>query len=111
MPLNPLLVFPRARRNKLTITVTLAGGVAVTGTPLHIDDFYVSLRDDKGEYHSWKRTAALKFVKHDPLKAHSASITSTIPTTIRRAGAAPTQAGDQNSIRIPPQAPRGAPGA
>ena len=42
----------------------------VTGTPIHIDDFDVSLRDDKGEYHSWKRSAALKVVKNDPLKAH-----------------------------------------
>ena len=63
-------VFPRARTKKLTITVTPANGVSVTGTPLHIDDFDVSLRDDKGEYHSWKRTAALKVVKNDPLKAH-----------------------------------------
>ncbi|HKQ78287.1 MAG TPA: c-type cytochrome [Blastocatellia bacterium] len=63
-------MFPRARRQKLTITVTLANGAAVTGTPIHIDDFDVSLRDDKGEYHSWKRSAALKVVKNDPLKAH-----------------------------------------
>jgi len=63
-------MFPRARTQKLTITVTLANGAAVTGTPIHIDDFDVSLRDDKGEYHSWKRSAALKVVKNDPLKAH-----------------------------------------
>ena len=63
-------VFPRARTKKLTITVTSADGVAVTGTPVHIDDFDVSLRDEKGEYHSWKRTASLKVVKNDPLKAH-----------------------------------------
>ena len=63
-------MFPRARTKKLTITVTPASGAAVTGTPIHIDDFDVSLRDDNGEYHSWKRTAALKVVKNDPLKAH-----------------------------------------
>jgi mono/diheme cytochrome c family protein len=63
-------MFPRARTKRLTITVTPANGVAVTGTPVHIDDFDVSLRDDKGEYHSWKRTPALKVVKNDPLKAH-----------------------------------------
>jgi cytochrome c oxidase cbb3-type subunit III len=51
--------------------VTPADGVAVTGTPIHLDDFDVSLRDDKGEYHSWKRTAALTVVKNDPLKAHT----------------------------------------
>jgi hypothetical protein len=63
-------MFPRGRTKKLTVTVTPAGGAAVTGTPIHIDDFDVSLRDDKGEYHSWKRTAALKVVTNDPLKAH-----------------------------------------
>jgi mono/diheme cytochrome c family protein len=63
-------MFPRARTQKLTITVTLPNGAVVTGTPIHIDDFDVSLRDDKGEYHSWKRSAALKVVKNDPLKAH-----------------------------------------
>lgn len=63
-------MFPRARKQPLTITVTPANGPAVTGTPLHLDDFAVSLRDDKGEYHSWKRTAALKVVKNNPLQAH-----------------------------------------
>jgi len=63
-------MFPRARRQKFTITVTLANSAVVTGTPIHIDDFDVSLRDDKGEYHSWKRSAALKVVMNDPLKAH-----------------------------------------
>ena len=63
-------MFPRARTKKPTITVTPANSVAITGTPIHIDDFDVSLRDDKGEYHSWKRTSALKVVKNDPLKAH-----------------------------------------
>lgn len=63
-------MFPRARKQPLTITVTPANGAAVTGTPLHMDDFAVSLRDDKGDYHSWKRTASLKVVKNDPLKAH-----------------------------------------
>jgi mono/diheme cytochrome c family protein len=63
-------MFPRARTQKLTVTVTPANGPAVTGTPIHIDDFNVALRDDKGEYHSWRRTAALKVVKNDPLQAH-----------------------------------------
>jgi mono/diheme cytochrome c family protein len=63
-------IFPRARSQKLTITVTLANGAVVTGTPIHFDDFDVSLRDDKGEYHSWERSAAIKVVKNDPLKAH-----------------------------------------
>lgn len=63
-------MFPRARKQKFTITVTPANGASITGTPIHIDDFDVSLRDDKGEYHSWKRTPTLKVVKNDPLQAH-----------------------------------------
>ena len=63
-------MFPRARKQVLTVTVTPANGAAVTGVPTHIDDFDVALRDDKGDYHSWKRTASLKVVKNDPLKAH-----------------------------------------
>lgn len=63
-------MFPRLRKQKLTITVTPANSAAVTGTPMHVDDFYVSLRDDNGEYHSWRRIASLKIVKNNPLKAH-----------------------------------------
>ncbi len=63
-------MFPRPRTQKKTITVTPANGAAITGTPVHLDDFNVSLRDDKGEYHSWKRTPLLKIVVNDPLKAH-----------------------------------------
>ena len=63
-------MFPRARTKKLTITVTPASGAAVTGTPIHIDDFDVALHDDKGEYRAWKRTPTLKVVKNDPLQAH-----------------------------------------
>lgn len=63
-------MFPRPRTQKLTVTVTPANGTAITGVPVHMDDFNVSLRDDKGDYYSWKRTASLKVVKNDPLKAH-----------------------------------------
>lgn len=63
-------MFPRARKQRPTITVTPANGPGVTGTPVHIDDFNVSLRDDKGNYHAWKRTASLKVVKNNPLQAH-----------------------------------------
>jgi cytochrome c oxidase cbb3-type subunit III len=63
-------MFPRLRTQKKTITVTPANGAAITGTPVHLDDFQVSLTDDKGEYHSWKRTPLLKIVVNDPLRAH-----------------------------------------
>jgi hypothetical protein len=35
-----------------------------------MDDFNVALLDANGEYHSWKRTPALKVVKNDPYAAH-----------------------------------------
>jgi mono/diheme cytochrome c family protein len=54
----------------VTVTVTPASGAAVTGALLHIDDFNVALRDSAGEYHSFKRTPAVKVVKNDPLEAH-----------------------------------------
>jgi mono/diheme cytochrome c family protein len=63
-------MFPRPRTKKTSITVTTADGATITGTPLHRDDFNVSLRDDRGEYHSWKRTASLEVIINDPLKAH-----------------------------------------
>lgn len=53
-----------------TITVTTPDGQTVTGVLDKIDDFDVSLRDSSGEYHSWKRTPALKIEKHDPYAAH-----------------------------------------
>jgi hypothetical protein len=55
---------------RIRLTVTPPNGPAVTGSLVHLDDFDVSLRDSTGEYHSWKRTPALKVVKNDPLQAH-----------------------------------------
>ena len=53
--------------NPVTVTVTPASGAAITGVLLHLDDFNVALRDSAGEYRSFKRTAALKVVKNDPV--------------------------------------------
>jgi mono/diheme cytochrome c family protein len=55
---------------QVMVTVTPAGGSAVTGALQHLDDFNVALRDSSGEYHSFKRTPSLKVVKNDPLSAH-----------------------------------------
>jgi len=55
---------------EIVLTVTPASGPAVTGTLVHLYDFDVSVRDRDGEYHSWKRTAALKVVKSNPYEAH-----------------------------------------
>ena len=54
----------------VTVTVTPPSGAAITGTLVHLDDFNVALRDSAGEYRSFKRTPALKVVKHDPAQAH-----------------------------------------
>jgi mono/diheme cytochrome c family protein len=57
-------------RSQVMVTVTPASGAPVMGALVHMDDFNVSLRDSAGEYHSFKRTPALKVVKNDPLQAH-----------------------------------------
>jgi mono/diheme cytochrome c family protein len=61
---------PAPNRPHVTLTVTPPSGPPVTGTPVALDDFYVAVRDDAGEYHSWTRTPALKIEKNDPYAAH-----------------------------------------
>ena len=78
--LQQRFLFPRAigfgRRGlaapkPMMVSVTAAGQPAVSGTLEKIDDFDIALRDDSGEYHSWKRTSDLKIEKHDPYAAHN----------------------------------------
>ncbi len=52
------------------VTVTQASGATLSGSLVHLDDFNVALRDSAGEYHSIKRTPAVKVVKNDPVQAH-----------------------------------------
>lgn len=54
----------------VTLQVTPAGGVTVSGVLVHLDDFNVSLRDEGGEYHSWARGPSLSVVKNDPYQGH-----------------------------------------
>ncbi len=76
--LQQRFLFPRvvgrgrggATGKPVTLTVTPPNGAAVSGVLVHLDDFNVSLRDAAGQYHSWKRTPALKVVKNDPYAAH-----------------------------------------
>ena len=70
--LQQRVMFPRVPRERQQVTVTPANGKAVTGVLAFIDDFNVALRDNQGEYHSWKRTPSLKVVKAEPLAAHIA---------------------------------------
>jgi mono/diheme cytochrome c family protein len=54
----------------VTVTVTQPSGEVVQGVLEKMDDFNVSLRDSRGEYHSFKRTPSLKVEKNDPYAAH-----------------------------------------
>ncbi|MEO8096271.1 MAG: c-type cytochrome [Acidobacteriota bacterium] len=62
-------LFPR-RTKPVLVTVTPAGGAAVTGEMLRIDDFNVALKDSAGRFHAWTRSANLKVDVSDPLKMH-----------------------------------------
>jgi mono/diheme cytochrome c family protein len=67
--LQQRFLFPQ-RTKPVTVTVTPTSGAAVSGTLVRLDDFNVSLRDQSGEYRSWKRTPGLKVAKSDPYATH-----------------------------------------
>jgi len=52
------------------VTVTLADGTKLSGSLKHLDDFYVSLEDDQGQYHSITITKGVKAVVDDKLAFH-----------------------------------------
>ncbi|MGA8029108.1 MAG: c-type cytochrome [Bryobacteraceae bacterium] len=55
----------------LSVTVTLPSGESFTGVPTALDDFNVSLRDQDGNYHSFRRTQSGPKVEiHNRLQAH-----------------------------------------
>lgn len=77
--LQQRFLFPRAagfgRRGfastkPVHVTVTPSNAPPVSGTLVHLDDFSVSLRDEAGNYRSWKRTPGLEVEKQDPYAAH-----------------------------------------
>jgi cytochrome c oxidase cbb3-type subunit 3 len=58
-------------KSEITVTVTPSSGPAVSGVLDRVDDFSVSLKDSRGEYHSFTRDGATPKVEiHDPLKPH-----------------------------------------
>jgi mono/diheme cytochrome c family protein len=72
-PATPTFGDRRAKSGKaVMLTVTPPSGPAVTGELDKLDDFYVSLRDSAGDYHSWRRTPELKIEKNDPYATHNA---------------------------------------
>ena len=61
-----------SRQLVTTISVTTSSGATVTGEPLNLDDFNVSLRDANGHYFSFARSSELKVEKHNPYAGHEA---------------------------------------
>jgi mono/diheme cytochrome c family protein len=64
---------PQAGRDhKRMVTVTTASGEIFKGTLMFIDDFTVSLHDDKGQFHSFTRNGDVpSVVISDPAQAHA----------------------------------------
>jgi cytochrome c oxidase cbb3-type subunit 3 len=59
-----------AERQK-TATIRLASGEEISGDLLHLDAFFVAIRDAQGWYHSWP-VREVKVTVRDPLAAHRA---------------------------------------
>ena len=58
-------------QNGIKVTVTLPSGESFTGVPMSLDDFNVSLKDDKGDYHSFRRVKEVPKVEiKNKLQAH-----------------------------------------
>jgi cytochrome c oxidase cbb3-type subunit III len=75
--LQAVELYPEARsydfggkRPPRQVTVTLADGKKLTGSLSHLDDFYVSLEDDRGQYHTIAITKGVKAVVEDKLEFH-----------------------------------------
>jgi cytochrome c oxidase cbb3-type subunit III len=75
--LQAVELYPEARRDDFAgthrprqVTVILANGNKLTGSLKHLDDFYVSLEDDQGQYHSIAITKGVKAVVEDKLVFH-----------------------------------------
>ena len=61
----------KSKRALPTATVTLPSGQTFTGELEHLDDFNVSIIDDRGQYHSWViDNGNVKVSVQDPLAAH-----------------------------------------
>jgi cytochrome c oxidase cbb3-type subunit III len=56
----------------VTVTVTMPSGESLSGTLVHVDDFYVSLRDQSGTHRTVRRGAGVRVTRTDPYAAHIA---------------------------------------
>jgi len=70
-------LYPEARNNDFggtrpqrQVTVTLANGKKLTGSLRHLDDFYVSLTDAQGQYHTVATAKGVKVEVEDKLVVH-----------------------------------------
>jgi mono/diheme cytochrome c family protein len=71
--LQQRFLFPSLTRGgpkQVEVTVTPAGGKAMSGALVRIDTFYVSLRDASGEHMTFRRGPNVKVEVRDPLAMH-----------------------------------------
>ena len=69
--LQQRFLFPRTgRETPSRVTVVPAGGTAVTGTLEFVNDFFVSLMDEAGTYHSFRRVPGMQVEVEDPYQGH-----------------------------------------
>jgi mono/diheme cytochrome c family protein len=61
---------PSSSGDKTMVVVTLPSGESVSGELERVDNFYVSLRDGKGEYRTIKRSKGVTVVQDNPYQAH-----------------------------------------
>ncbi len=62
---------PAHKVEAISVTVTLPSGDSFTGVPTNLDDFNVALRDDKGDFHSFRRNHDVPKVEiHNRLQGH-----------------------------------------
>jgi cytochrome c553 len=59
-----------ASATAVTVTVTPASGVPISGVLIEMDDLFVTLRDESGATRVVRRAPGVKVVKNDPLQAH-----------------------------------------
>jgi cytochrome c oxidase cbb3-type subunit III len=71
--LQQRFLFPSLRRGgprQVEVTVTPAGGRAIDGALVRIDDFFVSLRDASGDHQTIARAPGVTVTIRDPLARH-----------------------------------------
>jgi len=69
--LQQRLLFPRSgRETPSRVTVRFPQRAPISGTLEFVDDFFVSLTDQSGTYHSFRRVGGIEVAVEDPYQAH-----------------------------------------